>query len=50
MTKKALALQEALYSISIYVLPTYTIEDKKYVPLEYAEGLRNIAKEALAKK
>jgi len=40
--------KEVLEEISHYTLPVYTKEDgKKYVPLEFATELRNMAKEAL---
>lgn len=46
MTKKA--LEQALRDIAGYPLPTYTFEEKRFVPLEFADRLRTMAKEALA--
>lgn len=38
---------ETLKSIANYVLPVYKINDEQYVKLEYANALRDMAKEAL---
>lgn len=37
----------ALQDIASYVLPTYTINEQQYVPLEFADELRTMAKETL---
>jgi len=45
MTKQV--MMDILRDISQYTLPVYTIEGKEYVPLENADYLRTLAKDAL---
>lgn len=47
MTKKHL---DALDEIANYILPVYTVNGEKYVKVEVAEYLRDLAREALKKK
>jgi len=48
MTAREKKLEGALKDIALYVLPTYTFNNDKYVKLDDAKYLRNIAKNALS--
>lgn len=48
MTKKEKVYRDALDNIASYPLPVYTYDGKQYVPLDNADWLRTVAKEALA--